>query len=157
MDNIDISDKFGIAMRINTRSLASLCMKNTDFSEICRNEDFWRAKYQQDFGLRDYRNRPVTGSWLEDYKRGEDRLDDYKQGQDEDEQDDDDLVQISGHLTDEGVECQALRGDDGKLYTLTGDIGEYKVGDRVQVQGNRAQISFCMQGITIAVTDIKSL
>jgi len=77
MDNIDISDKFGIAMRINTRSLASLCMKNTDFSEICRNEDFWRAKYQQDFGLRDYRNRPVTGSWLEDYKRGEDRLDDY--------------------------------------------------------------------------------
>ena len=29
-------------------------------------------------------------------------------------------ISVVGRLTSEGVECQALRGDDGQLYTLLG-------------------------------------
>ncbi|MBI5190799.1 MAG: hypothetical protein HZA22_09000 [Nitrospirae bacterium] len=61
-------------------------------------------------------------------------------------------VQVTGTLTAEGVECQALRGDDGTLYTITRRPEGFKVGDRVQVSGMVAEISFCMQGTTISVT-----
>ena len=33
---------------------------------------------------------------------------------------------IEGVLTNEGVECPALRADDGKLYTLMGDLRGFK-------------------------------
>jgi hypothetical protein len=59
---------------------------------------------------------------------------------------------VRGKLTDEGVECQALRGMDGQLYTLLGDLNGFKNGDEVIVCGNIAEISFCMQGTTIIVT-----
>jgi hypothetical protein len=52
---------------------------------------------------------------------------------------------------DEGVECQALRTEDKKLYTLIGDLHGFKVGDTVYVLGTTVDISVCMQGITIAV------
>lgn len=65
-------------------------------------------------------------------------------------------VTIVGVLTDEGVECQALRADDGTLYTLTGNLKKFKVGDRVQVVGEVAAFSFCQQGTTINVHRIKS-
>lgn len=61
-------------------------------------------------------------------------------------------VCVKGTLTDEGVECQTLRGDDGKLYTLVGDLGGFGVGDDVYVAGTVAEISFCQQGTTINVT-----
>jgi hypothetical protein len=66
----------------------------------------------------------------------------------------DDVV-VVGVLTDEGVECLALRGDDGTLYTLTGKLKKFQVGDRVRVVGQVAEFSFCQQGITINVTSIK--
>ena len=59
---------------------------------------------------------------------------------------------VKGKLTDEGVECQALRTSDGELYTLVGDLNGYKIGDVVIVCGTIADISFCMQGTTINVT-----
>jgi hypothetical protein len=59
-----------------------------------------------------------------------------------------------GTLTGEGVECPAMRGDDGRLYTLAGNIGPFRPGDRVQVLGRPAQVSFCMQGTTIEVQAI---
>jgi hypothetical protein len=59
---------------------------------------------------------------------------------------------VHGKLTDEGVECQALRSDDGKLFTLVGDLKGFKIGDEVYVSGHIAPISFCMQGITVAIT-----
>ena len=31
-------------------------------------------------------------------------------------------VRVTGIITNEGVECTALRGDDGRLYTLAGRI-----------------------------------
>lgn len=64
-------------------------------------------------------------------------------------------VTVTGVLTDEGVECQALRGDDGRLYTIAGDLEGFASGDRVQVQGRIAQMSFCMQGTTLTVERIE--
>ena len=58
---------------------------------------------------------------------------------------------VKGVLTDEGVECQGLRGDDGKLYTLMGDKKTFKPGDRVCVIGKTAEVSYCMQGVTLNV------
>lgn len=59
---------------------------------------------------------------------------------------------VKGVLTNEGVECQALRAEDNELYTLVGDLNGFKIGDKVYVAGTVSQISFCMQGTTIAVT-----
>ena len=66
-------------------------------------------------------------------------------------------VTVVGVLTDEGVECPALRGDDGTLYTLTarGMVEAFEVGERLEVEGQVAQISFCQQGTTISVTRIE--
>lgn len=58
---------------------------------------------------------------------------------------------IQGKLTSEGIECPTLRTDDGTLYTLNGHLKEFQVGDRVEVEGEIADISTCQQGITINV------
>jgi hypothetical protein len=63
-------------------------------------------------------------------------------------------VTVVGRLTSEGVECQALRGDDGQLYTLLGDLGTLSVDARVRVSGERLEFSTCQQGITIRVQSI---
>lgn len=68
-----------------------------------------------------------------------------------------DIVDVSGLLTEEGAECQALRADDKTLYTLTGDLQGFKTGDRVRVTGTSAELSFCQQGITLQVTGIASV
>ena len=65
-------------------------------------------------------------------------------------------VCVEGKLTGEGVECQALRTDDGKLYTLVGDLGEFRPGDEVSVCGAIPAFSVCMQGTTIAVKRIRA-
>jgi hypothetical protein len=64
-------------------------------------------------------------------------------------------ITVVGTLTDEGVECQAMRGDDGELYTLGGNLEGYHTGDRVKVTGEVAEMSFCMQGTTITVVTIE--
>jgi hypothetical protein len=64
-------------------------------------------------------------------------------------------VKVTGTLTDEGVECPALRGDDGQLYTLTGDLEGFSVGDHVRVVGKVAERTFCGQGTTLEVQNIK--
>jgi hypothetical protein len=66
-----------------------------------------------------------------------------------------DRVTVTGELTDEGVECPALRGEDGRLYTLAGEIGDLGPGDRVRVEGTVAEMSFCMQGTTIQLESIR--
>jgi hypothetical protein len=65
--------------------------------------------------------------------------------------------QITGVITDEGVECTALRGTDGRLYTFAGNSGNFQPGDRVRVIGRVAQASFCMQGTTLEVRRIIAL
>ena len=61
------------------------------------------------------------------------------------------VICVKGTLTDEGVECQALRAENGDLYTLLGNLESYSNGDKVIVCGRIAEVSFCMQGITIVV------
>jgi cytochrome c1 len=63
-------------------------------------------------------------------------------------------VQVTGVVTTEGVECPAVRGDDGKLYTLAGAQDLPPAGTRVRITGQVAEISTCMQGTTIAVTTL---
>ena len=68
----------------------------------------------------------------------------------------DDALTVTGTLTDEGVECPALRGDDGRLYTLAGgDLSDVSTGERIRVRGTVAEMSTCMQGITITVDSIE--
>jgi uncharacterized protein YciI len=64
-------------------------------------------------------------------------------------------ITVTGKLTNEGVECKAMRGDDGKLYTLTGDLKGFRTGDRVKVTGRIAEMSTCMQGTTLGVEKIE--
>ena len=65
-------------------------------------------------------------------------------------------MRITGTLTTEGVECPAMRGDDGQLYTLVGDLGAFKPGDRVSIEGELMLISTCMQGQTIRLKSIQT-
>ncbi len=66
-----------------------------------------------------------------------------------------DLIEVRGMLTREGVECQAMRGEDGELYTFSGIGNGYGPGDCVTVVGKAAQISFCQQGTTLDVKRIE--
>lgn len=65
-------------------------------------------------------------------------------------------TQITGTLTTEGVECPAMRGDDGQLYTLVGNLSGFKPGDRVRIEGELMLVSNCMQGQTIRLKTIKA-
>ena len=65
-------------------------------------------------------------------------------------------IDVTGTITREGVTCTALRGDDGRLYTIAGQTGEFQPGDRVRVTGDVAQMSFCQQGTTVNVRSIRS-
>lgn len=64
-------------------------------------------------------------------------------------------TRVSGVLTAEGVECQAMRGQDGELYTLVGDLEGHDDGDAVHVSGEVQEVSFCQQGTTIEVHYIR--
>ncbi len=64
-------------------------------------------------------------------------------------------VSVTGTLSNEGTECPALRGDDGRLYTLTDPAaGGFRPGDRVHVTGEVAGMSICLQGIPVTGTTI---
>ncbi len=63
---------------------------------------------------------------------------------------------VRGHLTDEGIECPTLRSENQSLYTLAGDTAEFDLGDDVCICGTVVEVSFCMQGTTIAVTHLSS-
>ena len=65
-----------------------------------------------------------------------------------------DEVCVAGRATGEGVECQAFRGDDGRLYTLIGDLGSLRGDHVVCVCGQPVEMATCMQGTTIRVTRI---
>lgn len=67
-------------------------------------------------------------------------------------------ITVIGTLTAEGIECQAMREDGTKkFYTLAGKLAGFKAGDRVKVVGTIAEVSYCMQGTTIAVSSITRL
>ncbi|MFD2648244.1 LysM peptidoglycan-binding domain-containing protein [Devosia albogilva] len=66
-------------------------------------------------------------------------------------------ITVVGTLTDEGATCQAMRGDDGRLYTLVGNAGYGRSGERVQLLANPIQYSFCQQGTTLEVVRVRRL
>ena len=68
-----------------------------------------------------------------------------------------DVISVVGTLSTEGAECPAMRGDDGRLYTLTprNSLGLLQAGARVRVVGTVAEISTCQQGITIGVMSVE--
>jgi hypothetical protein len=65
------------------------------------------------------------------------------------------VVTVVGTLTNEGAECPTLRANNGRLYTLAGNTGPFRPGNRVRVRGRIAEMSFCMQGTTIEVEAIQ--
>jgi len=69
-----------------------------------------------------------------------------------------DVVRVVGTLTDEGVECPAMRGDDGVLYTLGPvELVRGEVGDRVRVTGRIAEGSICQQGTSLIIQSFEVL
>ena len=66
----------------------------------------------------------------------------------------DGVLQRTGTMTDEGVECPAFRDADGYLYTLTGDLGSLEPGDAAVVQARYVEASICQQGTTLEVVRV---
>jgi hypothetical protein len=66
-----------------------------------------------------------------------------------------DTVRTPGTLTDEGVECPAMRGPNGTLYTLAVSDLQWGPGTEVMVEGTIAEVSICMQGTTLNVESIE--
>lgn len=61
-------------------------------------------------------------------------------------------VALEGRVT-EGVECPVLRTPDGDRYALTSADIRFTPGEYVEVEGTRADMSFCQQGeATLDVT-----
>lgn len=66
----------------------------------------------------------------------------------------DGLLKRTGRVTDEGVECLAMRDGDDFLYTLIGDVGALAPGDSTVVEARYVEASICQQGTTLEVVRI---
>lgn len=66
----------------------------------------------------------------------------------------DGMLRRTGAITDEGVECTAMRDTDGFLYTLIGNVGSVAAGDSVVVDGTYVETSICQQGTTLQVVNV---
>ncbi|MGH9361858.1 MAG: hypothetical protein ACRD2T_08060, partial [Thermoanaerobaculia bacterium] len=68
------------------------------------------------------------------------------------------IVHVQGEVTAEGIRCAALRGDDGRLYTLVGDPAlRLRPGDDVWVKGRLVRDSACRQGTTLEIHQLRDL
>lgn len=67
-----------------------------------------------------------------------------------------DAIRVHGRVTDEGVECPAIRGPFGTLYTLAVSGFDHAPGTELMVEGRMAGASTCMQGTTIQVESIRA-
>ena len=67
-------------------------------------------------------------------------------------------MMILGTLTDEGVNCRAVRGDDGELYTFRHLPEELETGDRIAVEITQDPLAFaCDQGRAVGWSSVKRL
>jgi hypothetical protein len=66
----------------------------------------------------------------------------------------DGILQRTGRITDEGVECLAMRDTDGFLYTLVGNTGGLAAGQSVVIEARYVEMSTCMQGTTLDVVQV---
>lgn len=61
---------------------------------------------------------------------------------------------IRGELVS-GAECPMIVANDGRRYSVTGSLGPFKIGDRVCIRGEVAEMSICMAGeSTVAIESI---
>lgn len=63
-------------------------------------------------------------------------------------------IATTGVIT--SVECPAIRGPDGQLYALAGAVADYRPGDRVEIEGETADSSWCVPGPTIEIGQIRT-
>jgi hypothetical protein len=108
----------------------------------------WADRYS-DRGRYDDRYRDRN-----DDRYGDDRYDDDRHDDDRyyDRDGDRRLITVEGRL-DDGRNCPAVRGNNGELYNLTGDLKNYRDGDMVNVFGYVAENSRC-GGRTVQVSEI---
>jgi hypothetical protein len=66
----------------------------------------------------------------------------------------DGILQRTGQITDEGVECLAMRDGDGFLYTLIGATDGLDPGEAAVVQARYVEASTCQQGTTLEVVRV---
>ncbi|MDA0327956.1 MAG: hypothetical protein O2958_02925 [Gemmatimonadetes bacterium] len=64
------------------------------------------------------------------------------------------FLRRTGRITDEGVECLAMRDTDEYLYTLIGATDGLAAGEPVVIEGEYVETSTCMQGTTLRVTRV---
>ncbi|MDP3795121.1 MAG: hypothetical protein Q8R13_04325 [bacterium] len=65
-----------------------------------------------------------------------------------------DTVRLTGAVVEGGVECLRFRADDNTYYTIAGNLSELggiAIGDRLEIEGKIAEISYCQQDTTIEV------
>lgn len=67
-----------------------------------------------------------------------------------------DPIRVHGKVTEEGVECPAIRGPFGTLYTLAVSEFDHGPGTELMVEGRIAGVSTCMQGTTIDVESVSA-
>jgi hypothetical protein len=67
----------------------------------------------------------------------------------------DERVSVTGEILRSTATCPRLAADNGRIYTLTGDLEDFAPGDRVRVTGEIAEVSICQQGRTITVRRIR--
>lgn len=65
----------------------------------------------------------------------------------------DGTLERTGRITDEGVECLAMRDGDEFLYTLVGNTDGLSDGDLVVVEARYVEMSACQQGTTLEVIE----
>jgi len=61
----------------------------------------------------------------------------------------------TGRITDEGVECLAMRDGDEFLYTLVGNTEGLSAGDPIVVTARMVEMSTCQQGTTLEVIEAR--
>jgi Protein of unknown function (DUF5818) len=112
----------------------------------------WADRY---YDRRDDRGRYDDRDRYDD-RHGNDRYDryddDYRDDRYYDRDGDRRLITVEGRL-DEGRYCPAVRGNNGELYSLSGDLRNFREGDKVKVFGYLAENSRC-GGRTLQVSEI---
>ena len=128
----------------------------TEFDDVVQARADGRGRIEARVRVPDWADPGRRLEWVVyDRYRNEALVEDFLVAGSPDDGAGDEGLEVTGIITREGVECPALRSDTGELYTLAGDTGRFRPGDRVTVRGRGAETSFCMQGTTIAVEEIE--
>ncbi|HEX9944464.1 MAG TPA: hypothetical protein VGG03_20835 [Thermoanaerobaculia bacterium] len=108
------------------------------------------SRYDGDYRSERYNDRYNRDRYDDRYddRYGDDRYDDRY-----DDRDDDRLISVTGHL-DRGLACTSIDADNGDRYALSGDLQDYRDGDRVRVIGFLGGRSLC-GARTIEVEEIR--